>query len=351
MALLRFLVLSAFTLLTLSGCQISYLVTSASSQVEILLSRRPIEEVLKDPSVSDEDKRKLKLAFEAKEYSQSALGLKKNKNYTSYAKLNRPYVSYVVSAAPKYELKHYTWKYPFLGDLPYKGFPRRDMADEQANELKAEGYDVHVRGVSAYSTLGWFNDPVLSSMLRYKDHHLVNTIIHENVHATMYFKSEADFNERLAAFVGNIGTEKFYLAREGESSKTLKQISLENEDEKLFSAFISEELDSLEKWYLARAGSKISEEERTARFKEIQARFVKNIKPKFRTDTEKDFEKAQLNNAMLLQYKLYMKDLNDFELLFAKLGHDFNKFIEYCKKLKGVSNPELAIKEELKDKS
>lgn len=349
MDVLKYIFFSALAVLTLSGCQIGYLVTGASSQIEILMSRRPIDAVLQDPTVSDEDKRKLKLAREAKEYAQSTLGLKKNNNYTSYVKLNRPYVSYVVSAAPKYELKHYTWKYPILGNLPYKGFPRKDMADEEAAELKAEGYDVHVRGVSAYSTLGWFNDPVLSSMLRYKDHDLVNTIIHESVHATLYFKSEADFNERLAAYVGNIGTERFYLAREGETSKTLRQISLENEDEKLFSAFISGELDSLEKWYLARAGSKISEDERNARFKEIQNRFATNIKPKFRTDTEKNFDKVQLNNASLLQYKLYMQNLADFDLLFTKLGRDFNKFIDYCRKLEDISNPEQAIKADLKN--
>jgi predicted aminopeptidase len=207
---LKKITLSVLTLITLSGCQIGYLVTSASSQVELLMSRRPIEEVLNDPTISEDDKRKLKLAVEAKEYSQSQLGLKKNKNYSSYVKLNRPFVSYVVSASPKNELKHYLWKYPMVGELPYKGFPKKESADREAEKLKKDGLDVHVRGVSAYSTLGWFNDPVLSSMLRYKDHDLVNTIIHENVHATLYIKSEADFNERLAAFVGNIGTQYFY---------------------------------------------------------------------------------------------------------------------------------------------
>ena len=346
MALLK---LRSFLLLTtasvlLTGCQIGYLVTSASSQVEILLARKPIDEVLKDPSVSDEDKRKLRIAIEAKEYSQTSLGLKKNKNYTSYVKLNRPFVSYVVSASPKNELKHYLWKFPMVGELPYKGFPTKERAEEEAAELRAKGLDVHVRGVSAYSTLGWFNDPVLSSMLRYKDHDLVNTIIHENVHATLYFKSEADFNERLAAFVGNIGTERFYLAREGEASSTLKTISMENGDEKIFSKFISAELDALEKWYLDRAGKSISEDERTTRFKEIQDRYFKNVKPNLRTNIQKDFEARTLNNAYLLQYKLYMQDLADFDAVFTKLGRDFTKFIDYCRTLEDVPNPEQAFK-------
>lgn len=345
--ILRKVFLLSTASLLLTGCQIGYLVSSASSQVEILLARKPIEEVLKDPSVSDDDKRKLRLAMEAKEYSQTALGLKKNKNYSSYVKLNRPFVSYVVSASPKNELKHHLWKFPMVGELPYKGFPSKERADKEADELRAKGLDVHVRGVSAYSTLGWFNDPVLSSMLGYREHHLVNTIIHENVHATLYIKSEADFNERLAAFVGNIGTERFYLAREGEASTTLKTISLENEDEKLFSVFISRELDDLEKWYLVRAGVPISEEQRTARFKEIHDRYFKNVKPKLKTNIQKDFEARPLNNANLLQYKLYMQDLADFDAAFNKVGRDFTKFIDYCRKLEDVSNPEEALKADL----
>lgn len=330
-----------------TGCQVGYLVNSASSQVELLISRRPIEDVLSDPTISEDDKRKLRLAIEAKEYSQTKLGLKKNNNYSSYVKLNRPFVSYVVSGSPKNELKHHLWKYPIVGELPYKGFPKKESAEREAEKLRKQGLDVHVRGVSAYSTLGWFNDPVLSSMLRYKDHDLVNTIIHENVHATLYIKSEADFNERLAAFVGNIGTEYFYRAREGESSATLKQISSELADEKLFSKFISFELDELKKWYLARAGQEINEGERAARLKQIQNRFLTEIKPQFKTDTEKDFAKGDLNNARLLQYELYVKDLADFENLFIKLDRDFAKFIEYCKKLEDIENPEQAIKTDL----
>jgi predicted aminopeptidase len=344
MAILR-LSLSRIVLLlglcwALSGCQTGYLIRSAASQAQILMARVPIDEALKDPKLSAEQKRKLKLAVQAHEFAQTTLGLKKNRNYTSYVQLDRPYVSYVVSASEKNELKHYLWNYPIVGSLPYKGFADKKRADEEAAELKSQNLDVVVRGVSAYSTLGWFNDPVLSSMLTYKDHELVGTIIHESVHATIYIKSKADFNERLAVFIGNLGTEKFYEATEGKDSPTLKIINAENEDEKLFSVFISREIKALEAWYNERKGSKIDEELRQKRLKEIQTHFEAELKPQLKTDSYIHFGTLELNNARLLNYKLYIQDLSVFERAFNKMGQNFPKFLDFCKSLESQKDPE-----------
>jgi hypothetical protein len=103
----------------------------------------------------------------------------------------------------------------------------------------------------------------------------------------------------------------------------------------------------LKKWYLSKAGQQLTDDERAARLKLIQDRFLKDIKPQFKTDTERDFLKGELNNARLLQYELYVKDLADFENLFIKLDRNFGKFIEYCKKLEDIEHPEQAIKAEL----
>ena len=165
--------------------------------------------------------------------------------------LDGPYVTYVVSAAPKDELVAYKWWFPIVGSLPYKGFPEPTGAHAEADELNKKGLDAYIRGVSAYSTLGWFSDPILSSMLEYKDYDLVDTIIHETVHATIYIKSEADFNERLAVFIGHKGTEAFYRQREGQDSKTLKAMADDTYDERLFSEFIFGEMHDLEAWYAA----------------------------------------------------------------------------------------------------
>ena len=202
--------ISILLFLGTTGCQFTYLVKSGYEQAKILARRVPLEEALNDASTSEDVKSKLRLAREAREFAERHLGLTKTNNYTSFVTLDRPDVSYVISAAPEYKLEAYLWSYPIVGSLPYKGFFEEAEAKEEATKMHSDGFDTHVRGVSAYSTLGYFNDPILSSMVRYKDEDLVNLIIHESVHATLYVKSSADFNERMAVFLGNKGTEAFY---------------------------------------------------------------------------------------------------------------------------------------------
>lgn len=240
---------------------------SAYGQADLLRRRVPIESAFDDPAISDEHKRKLRLAVEARVFAETQLGLKPTQNYTSFVQLDRPFVTWVVSAAEKNELKTYNWRYPLVGSLPYKGFFDPESAKSEAEKIKAQGLDVYVRGVTAYSTLGWFRDPILSSMLSYKDFDLVNTIIHETVHATIYIQSEADFNERLAVFFGNKGTEAFYRKKEGEDGSTLRLMLDDTADEKLFVDFISKEMTELSKWYEERKGIVIPEAERLARFR------------------------------------------------------------------------------------
>lgn len=330
-----------------SGCQIGYLAKSAYSQANLLRHRIPVEEALKDSRLSEDQKRKLLLAQDARAFAESDLGLAETKNYTSYVQLDGPYVTYVVNAAPKDELKPHLWKYPLVGSMPYKGFFDPKGAEEEAAAMKAEGFDTYVRGVSAYSTLGWFRDPILSSMLAYKDHDLVNTIIHETVHATLFVKSEADFNERLATFIGNAGTEAFYKKREGTQSPTLERMKSDSADDRLFGDFMKRELESLEAWYMERKEKKLpfTEEERIARIKSIQERFVTDLKPKFTSkDSYEKFEKAELNNARLLNYRLYYEDLSQFEKVFDKLGRDFAKMLAFCKTLEKSKDPVAELK-------
>lgn len=305
----------------------------------------PLEDALKDPSVTDEQKRKIRLAHEARVFAETKLGLAKTRNYDTYVELGRPYVTYVVSAAPKNELTHHLWRYPIVGSLPYKGYFDPEAAKEEAEKLKAQDLDTYVRGVSAYSTLGWFRDPILSSMLRYKDFDLVNTIIHETVHATIYIKGEADFNERLASFIGNIGTEAFYREHEGADSPTLTALKADSHDDRVFAEFMSFELKALDAWYAERKGQVIPEPDRQARIEEIQARFVSQLRPKLKaSDSFKGFETAELNNARLLTYRLYMENLDDFQAVFDKLGRDFNKMMEFCKSLEREKDPKEALK-------
>ena len=342
------MVLSLFSFITLSGCQIGYLVKSAYSQADLLRRRVTIEDALLDPHLNPEQKRKLLLAKEAREFAEKSLGLKSTQNYTTFVQLDRPYVTYVVSAAPKNELVPYKWHYPVVGSLPYKGYFNPDDAKAEAEIMKKQNLDVFVRGVSAYSTLGWFRDPILSSMLGYKDYDLVNTIIHETVHATIYIKSEADFNERLAVFFGNKGAEAFYKAKADSGDiaggKALIDMANANHDDRLFSEFIGHELESLRKWYEERKALTLTDETRFARIGELKSRFHTGVRPRMlSTDAYKNFESAELNNARLLTYRLYYEDLNDFEVVFQKFGGDFHKMLEFCKSLEKVDDPKAEL--------
>jgi predicted aminopeptidase len=332
----------AVFLFSLSGC---YYVKQGYSQLSLLSSRIPVEEALQDPTLSEEEKRKLRLAQDVRVFAEEKLGLKPTGNYTSFVKLDRPYVTYVVSAAPKWELRHHRWWFPIVGSVPYKGFFSEKDAKEEEADLREEGLDTYLRGVSAFSTLGWFRDPILSSMLRYRDEDLVNTLIHETVHATLYIKSNADFNERLAVFMGNWGTELFYREKEGPASKTVAEQKLENDDEKLFAEFISKELSLLEGWYKDVKESERNEEARQARLKEIQSRFESELRPRMKTKAYESFPKQQLNNARLLIYKTYLQDLSAFEKLAAKLNWDFRRFLDEVKTLEKHPEPEKGLKE------
>ncbi|WP_413585211.1 aminopeptidase [Bdellovibrio sp. HCB274] len=329
----------------LTGCQINYLASSAYNQMKLLNARVPIEQALKDPNISTQEKSKLELAQKARAFAENDLHLKPTENYTSYVKLDRPYVTYVVSAAYKWELKHYQWSYPFVGKMPYKGYFNEASAKEEELDLQKDDLDTYMRGVSAYSTLGWFKDPLLSSMLRYKDYDLVNTIIHETVHATLYIKGSADFNERLAMFLGNKGAEQYYLKVEGENSPTLAAIKKDNEDDRIFSKFISEELRDLATWYKNVPVESHTEHRRMERIAGIQEKFKTQVLPKMKTKNYEKFATTPMNNARLLVYKTYLSDLADFETLYEQSGGNFQVFIERCKSLEKEKDPAQKLKE------
>ncbi|MCE3010099.1 MAG: aminopeptidase [Proteobacteria bacterium] len=331
--------------LFLGGCQLPYYLKSAAGQFSLLSSRVPVEKALQDPSLRAEEKQKLSLAQEARQFAEQELGLESSKNYTSYVALDRPYVTYVVSASPKWELKAYEWSYAFVGKMPYKGFFTEADAQAEEQGLVKEGFDTFLRGVSAYSTLGWFKDPILSSMLRYADHDLVNTIIHETTHVTLYIKNSADFNERFATWVGNKGTEMFYLKKEGPESPTVEKLKQELHDEKIFSEFISQEIKDLKSWYNSLPDNQKSEDLRRARMKDIQTRFKEKISPQLKSQLYARFPEITLNNARLSLYSTYNKDLHLFDEAFEIAHRDFRKFLDLIKSLESHQDPEAGLQE------
>lgn len=322
---------------------LTYLAKSGISQMKILTSREQIDTVLKDKELSTKTRDKLLLVRKVRDFCFNDLKLKKTKNYSSYVQLDDRYVSYLLRVAPKYELKSYHWSFPIVGTFPYLGFfDKQDALDEQ-EKFKNDNYDTYVRGVTAFSSLGWFNDPILSSMMNYENHDLVNLIIHETIHSTLFIKNHASFNERLATFLANVGTEMYYKKYEGSDSKTIQLVRQEQTDDQLFSKFISDELSHLKKWY--KETSNITDELKSNRLKLITDNFDTILKPKLKTKKYNYFSKKELNNANLLPYQTYLSDLSDFETVHKKLGNSFTNTINYLKTLEKEKDPIQALKD------
>ncbi len=334
----------AFALLILPGCQLGYILRTAHHHFSLLAKKVSFDKALADPSIPEEDKRKIRLAIEARNFSGDVIGLKVTDNYQHYVRVPGQAVSYVVSAAEPWALQAHEWSFPLVGKFPYKGFPEKSQAAEEENSLQAQGYDTWLRGVSAYSTLGWFSDPLFSTMLAGEDHELVDVIIHESTHATLYIKNSADFNERMAVFVAAKGTEQFYLAKEGANSKTVLLMKDENFDTQIFSEFISQEIKDLDAWYKSLPKESQKAELKTARIAEIQTHFQIKIANKLKTKRYVGFSKINLNNARLLYFKTYLQDLSDFEKLWVKSNANWKVFLSKLMQLKAVDKPEEKIK-------
>ena len=331
------------------GCQIGYLIRSSYDHLSMLSSRVSIAEALVSDKLNGDQKKKIELSQEVRQFSFDILKLKQSDNYTHFVQLDRNYITYAVLAASKWKFEPYLWNFPFIGKAPYKGFYDEASAKKEAEFMKSKNFDTYVRGVTAYSTLGKLNDPLLSSMLNYKDHDLVNTVIHELVHTTLFIKDNIDFNERLAVFVAGKGTELFYLKRDGVNSNTLKIIQDENEDDRLFSEFITAELNDLKIWYETFQPSGVlssddKEKIRQERFDILRKSFNLKLKPKLKTKSYYSFADGPMNNARLSGLQTYMKDLQDFEKVYIKSGSQIDLFLEKCKKLNDVDDPELELK-------
>ena len=189
----------------LPGCYYGHL---ARGQLDLLSKRVPIAEVLADPATDAALRRKLERALDARAFASRELGLPDNASYTSYADLGRPYAVWNVFAAPELALEPHEWCYPFLGCLAYRGFYDRARAEAAAAELKEQGLDVYVAGIPAYSTLGWFDDPLLNTMNGEEDA-LAGTIFHELAHQVHFVDGDTAFNESFATFVEQEGLRRY----------------------------------------------------------------------------------------------------------------------------------------------
>lgn len=228
-----------------------YGIFQGKGQASIVWNSQPIEEVLKDQQFPDSLKQKLRLIKEIKQFAVDSLGINPSDNYTHfYDQHNKPALL-TISACEPYSLKPKEWTFPFLGTVSYKGFFNKEKAQKEMLELQMHGYDIDVYSPSGWSTLGWFNDPVLSNMLKRSDGSLANLIIHELTHGTLYIKDNVTFNENLASFIGDKGAKKFLAYKFGIGSKQYVEYEQDKADEKIYNEYILREVDRLDSLYFS----------------------------------------------------------------------------------------------------
>jgi predicted aminopeptidase len=199
---------------SLSGCSASYLLQAAHGQWQVLRARQPISRLIAAPDTDTALKRRLELVREARDFATRELLLPDNRSYRTYSALGRPYVVWNVVAAPEFAIEPLRWCFPIAGCVAYRGYFREANARRFAAALAARGNDTLVAGVSAYSTLGRFADPVLDTMLRYGDLELVGTIFHELAHQLVYVKNDTEFNESFAMSVERAGVARWLAAHD-----------------------------------------------------------------------------------------------------------------------------------------
>jgi predicted aminopeptidase len=196
--------------LTSTGCaQLSYYAQATQGQLGLVASAKPIDQWLADPNVSDQLKQRLTRTQQIRKFAVQELELPDNGSYTKYADLNRPYVVWNVIATPELSMKPVQWCFPIAGCVDYRGYYRKEDAQRFANDLRSQGYEVRVSGVPAYSTLGWFDDPVLSTFIAYPEAEVARMLFHELAHQVAYAPGDTPFNESFATTVESIGVEQW----------------------------------------------------------------------------------------------------------------------------------------------
>jgi len=315
----------------ISGCSPVYVLRAAYEEGKILWRREPIADYIQRPAVTLDTKEKLALVLAVREYARDVLKLNVGGSYSSYSYVDRPDLTHIVVAAPKTELRPYTWWFLIVGSVPYKGFFEKADAEEEAKRLNADGYDTNIRPSAAFSTLGWFDDPLLSHLLRYDKVVLSEIIFHELFHQTLYVNGAGAFNESVANFIGHRAGIDFFRARFGADSAEHKQAIQVWEEEREFGLFIAELAQTLTELYnrdLARADKLRLREQVFTRGKAEWARRIAN-RPQHRA---RAFSQQPLNNAVLMHYVVYLQDLDLFESVYEQSGRSLVKTIELLKR-------------------
>lgn len=309
----------------------------AKGQIGILMDVRDVPEVMADPTFPDSLKAKLQLIEEIKQFGIDSLGLTPSKNYTTFYDQHGKPLIWVITASERYKIQAYEWHFPILGSFPYKGFFDSTRAVREEKILQNEGYDTDIGEVSAWSTLGYLKDPILSSMLRRKEGSLANLILHELTHGTLFVKNNLELNENLASFVGDQGAIRFLKQKYGVGSKQMADYEYSKKYNDAYSQHILRGIKRLDSLYLTFG----ADQNRNAVKDTLKKQLIQTILND--TDTllgvkktrtvKRVWKEADLpNNAFFISYQTYKSKQNTFKLEYeTKFNSNFKSYLGHLK--------------------
>jgi predicted aminopeptidase len=273
---------------------------------------------------------KLNLVLAARGFAHDSLDLSTGQSFTTYSRLDRDTLVLVLSAAYRDKLKSYSWWFPVVGRVPYKGYFDFEQAREAQRALTADGFDARLGAASAFSTLGWFNDPLLPTTLRGDSLSIANTVIHELTHNTFYAPGGAVFNESFANFVGARGAERFFAARGQDSAA--REVAARFEDEKVLGRFWATLYARVDSTFKARPGDEPEQvaariAARDSLYADARESLLHVLAPQLRTISPRAVERIRLDNAILMARRVYLTDLDAFDAVLARQGGDLRRTI------------------------
>ena len=327
-----------------------YLARAAWEEAKILEARRPIPELVADPATPPVVREKLRLVLDARRFAADSVGLRVKESFTQFTQLESDTLVLLVSAAHRDRLKSHTWWFPVVGRVPYKGFFDLREARREAQRLRDRGLDSYVRPASAFSTLGWFNDPLLSTTLREDSLDLANTVIHEVTHNTFYAAGQAVFNESFANFVGARGAAWFFRSR-GQAAAAA-EVEARWSDEKMMARFWERLYASVDSAYEQHHEDSTARriEARDSVYARARRELVHGLGTQLRTIGPRTLERMRLDNAALLARRVYMTDLDLFDRVWEREGKDLKRAMTRLMALaKDEKRPFDAIRRHLGD--
>jgi predicted aminopeptidase len=303
-----------------------YILRAGWEEAKILSRREKIEDVIADSGTSDVLRERLRLVMAARRYAVDSLGLAAGESFTTFAQLDRDTLVLLLSAAYRDRLQAYRWWFPIVGRLPYKGYFRPADAFRARDDFQARGFDTYLRPASAFSTLGWFNDPLLSTTVRGDTTFLVNTVIHELSHNTLFVAGNAEFSESFASFIGSRGAEAFFRSR-GSPGAAQAVVDDWANDQVLgrFWERTARALDSAYASWPDDSSARVSA--RDSVYARARRLLVDSVSLQVRGINPAWFHRIPLDNASLLARRVYSQRLDLFDSVLVRNGSNVRQTI------------------------